>query len=537
MVIVLREFRIHNAINDISRAFTDPLIMSNILLKQKIIVANKKDSFISSLKKIKNKAIEYGRKNNILYVIMKEETGKWVIRIIVFGEVIIAILYEEQAGKTLIYGAEAFEIIISEIYRTNPLVKYTIGIISINNLPGTLKDKVNKLLETAEGDVPPKIWFNKYLYDIFIETIISDKGGYMYVLLGKDRLGNRYAVKIPREKTIDGKPLALSPNPNTLAELFKGVMNSLEVSLMTREDIKQGLASLGYKESLVDELVIYKKYILKPRAIILLRDIYSNEDYRDSPPIVVEDYADLGDLTRRVREKRIDERELTFIALRITGALALIHVAHIIHMDIKPHNILLIGDDSEPYGYAPLLGDFVGSPHVFNKTIEIKKSTPEYADPIALIRGKVDFSFDTYGLGVTLFNAITGKKLRGRVLANLIALRELYGVTVPLKAYLIDNPDLTPYLDTFIKTYRDYKARKITYQELVETVKELVHEIDKESLFMLSRKLSKPLANIIKKMVSLDVSSRYKDAVILWQEILETIKKLGYANLIPVKSF
>ncbi len=531
----MREFRSHGSVDDASRELLDPLVMSHILLRQKIVIANKKEKFTSCVKNIKNKAVEHSRKNNTLYVIIKDVNGKWVIRTLLIGGVVAAILYEDSAKNVTLHGSEAFELVTTELYRVNPMVKYTIGVIPVKDLPDSLKKYVVNLLEALEGNVPPKIWFSKYLYDIFVETMISDKGGYMYVLLGRDRLNNRYAIKIPREKTIDGKPLAISTNPNTIAEVFKGVMNSLEVSLMTREDIKKGLSSLGYEESLVDTLVVYKKYILKPRAIILLRDIYSSDDYMETPPVIIEDYADLGDLTRRIRERNIDERELAFIALRVSGALALIHTARIVHMDIKPHNILLTSDDSEPYGYAPLLGDFVGSPHVFDESIEIKKSTPEYADPLSLIKGKAGFSFDIYSLGTTLYNTITGKKLRGRVLANLVALKELYGVTVPIKAYLVDNPDLTPYLDTFIKVYREFKTKKTTYQELVEVVVELVDKIDEDALKTLNKKLSKPLANIIKKTVSLDETVRYKDAVALWLDFLEAVKKLGYTNLIPIK--
>ena len=537
MVGFLREFRAHSDLDNASNELLDPLIMSNILLRQQIIVANRKGKYVQCLRSVKGKAAEHWRKNNVLYLVIKDVKGKWVLRTLLAGNTVLAILYEDLEKKITFKGSDAFDYAIKELYTSDPAIKYTIGVLTIKDLPDSLKKYVNKLIKTTEGLEPPKIWFSKYLYDIFIESMISDKGGYMYVLLGKDRFNNHYAIKIPREKTIDGKPLAISTNPNTLAEVFKGVINSLEISLMTREDVRKGLVSLGYEESLVDTLILYKRYILKPRAIIILRDIYSSNDYVESPPVVIEDYADLGDLTQRTRQGPLDEREFAFIALRITGALALIHTARLVHMDVKPHNILLVSDDGEPYGYAPLLGDFVGSPHVFDETIELKKSTPEYADPISLIKGRASFTFDTYSLGTTLYNIVTGKKLRGRVLANLVALKELYGVDVPIKTYLIDNPDLTPYLDTFTRAYREYKTKKISYQELVEVLSDVIEGIDGDALKKLAEKIPSPLASIVKRAVSLDETMRYKDAIAMWLEVNRAVKELGFTNLFPSKHF
>jgi len=320
---------------------------------------------------------------------------------------------------------------------------------------------------------------------------------------------------------------------NSVVEAFKGVVNALEIALLAHEDVKQGLAQLGHDEALADTLLAYKKYILKPRAIVLLRDVYSSREYVEYPPLVLEDYADLGDLASYSKRNPLNDRELLFIAIRVAGALALIHTAQLLHMDVKPQNILLATDDSEPYGYAPLLGDFVGSPHIYGREAELKKSTPEYADPLSLIRGRASFSYDTYSLGVTLCSVVLGERLWGRVLANLVTLKELYGMDIPLKAYLAEYPGLARYLDSLVGVIRDYKAGRTSYPELASSMESLVEEIDKTAFEKLSSKLPQTLVNVLVKAVSLRESVRYRDGVSLWKDLIDTARKLGYLNLIP----
>lgn len=532
----MREFRIHSSINEFSKILSDPINFAQILLKQRIIVANKKSDFNSFVNDLKNKSIDLLKKKSIVYTVVKQIDDIWVIRGLFAGLTIISIYYENKTSNIKFDGLNAYEEVIRNIQISNPVIKYTIGSIQIEHLPENIRETISKLIEQVFTNQPPSIWLNKYLYDIYIEKLISDKGGYVYVLLGRDKFNRKYAVKIPREKTIDGKPLAIGSNSTSIAETFKGIINCLEVSQMTREDLKRGLTVFGYEETLADDLLVYKKYILKPRAIIMFRDVYSIDDYIETPPVIVEDFADKGDLDTRVRGKPLDERELVFIAIRLSGALSLIHLARLLHMDIKPQNILLISDDTEPYGYSPLLTDLVGSPHIYDKNIELKKSTPEYAEPVSLISGRVDFTYDTYSLGSTLFYTATGRKLHGRTLVNIIALKEIYGVPVPLKSYLIDNPELTKYYGLIEQLFKNYKSKNISIQELIDSLISIINEIDSETISSINKVLSSEVSSIVIKSISLDKSIRYSDAVLFWKNVLEAIRERGYLNLIPVKS-
>jgi len=533
----LKEFKQYSLIDDASREFSDPVTLSRILLNQTIIVINKKDRLINCLREIKKKSIEALKEKNMVYMNIRSENNQWSIRGLLIGGILLSLIYEDFRENVELHGSLAYDSIYRNIYVENPIIRCSLGLIPLIQLPDKIKDHAEKAIHEVKGANPPHIWLNKYLYDIFIEDIISDKGAYMHVLRGRDKFNRRYAVKIPREKTIDGKPLAVNSEPSTLAEVLKGVMNSLEVSLITRDNLKKGIVSHGYDEVYADQLIHYRKYILRPKAIIVLRNTFTREEYYETPPLILEDYADLGDLDQRIRSKQLNHRELCFIAIRLAGALAIIHASHFIHMDIKPQNVLLLDDESEPYGYAPLIGDFVGSPHIFDSFIELKKSTPEYADPLSLIKGRATYSYDVYSLGATLYYAVTRKKLRGRTLFNLIALKDLYGLTVPLKAYLVENPDLTSYSRKIESIFREFKSKKKVDQKFIDSIISIINEVDHDAFEELDKKLPEQLTSIVKKMLILSEDTRYRDSIALWIDLVGAIKELGFSNLIPSKTY
>jgi len=529
----LKEFNRSKDIDDASREFVDPITFSQILLNQSMIVVNKREDFHNCMKDIKKRSMDMLEKKKISYFNIKSVDEKWVIRGLLIGSTVLSLVYEREKDGVEYTGSVAYDTVIQEIYPQNPLVKYSLGSIDFDKIPKNLKTYIDKYVEEGAGKEAPDVWVNKYLYDIYVERVISDKGAYMHVLLGRDKFNRKYAVKIPREKTVDSKPLAVSSDSSALVEVLKGAINSLEVSLVTEEDLRRGLASLGYDEAYSVQLHYYRRYILRPKAIIISRNTYTMEEYLETPPFILEDYADQGDLDQRVRGRALDYREVLFLGLRLSGALALIHVSHFIHMDIKPQNILLINDDSEPYGYSPLISDFVGLPHVFDAYIDLKKSTPEYADPLALIRGKASYAYDVYGLGATLYYTLTSQKPRGRVLANLHALKNLYGVNVPLKSYLVDNPDLASYSRKLDTIYSDFREKKITVNELMNSVINVIEDIDIDMAEKMRSKGPEQLVSIIEKSLSLDETSRYRDGVALWIDLVKSIRELGFTNLIP----
>ena len=119
------------------------------------------------------------------------------------------------------------------------------------------------------------------------------------------------------------------------------------------------------------------------------------------------EYFPCGDLKTRLQQPMSVSESLGY-ALRICGALRVIHAAGLIHRDLKPPNVMLREDGSvvlidfgiakglEATGRSTALGVLRGSPYYMS---------PEQAQGVPL-----DARSDLYSVGVMLFEMLTGTK-------------------------------------------------------------------------------------------------------------------------------
>ena len=121
---------------------------------------------------------------------------------------------------------------------------------------------------------------------------------------------------------------------------------------------------------------------------------------------IVMDYLNGGDLRYYLcRHNRMSEAKVKFIVSNILLALKYIHSKHIIHRDLKPENLVF---DSKGYLH---LTDF-GISHEYNEGDELVDATgtPGYMAPEIVLRKPHDYSVDFFGLGVIIYELITGKR-------------------------------------------------------------------------------------------------------------------------------
>jgi serine/threonine-protein kinase len=132
---------------------------------------------------------------------------------------------------------------------------------------------------------------------------------------------------------------------------------------------------------------------------------------REGAPYLVMELASGGSLKQRLATGAMPLDEVRSLGIQIAHALAAAHGKQILHRDVKPANILLgptktwkladFGIARLPDSQLTSAGQFLGS--------------PSYAAPESLLRSEFSPASDVYGLGVTLYEALTGALPHGEL--------------------------------------------------------------------------------------------------------------------------
>lgn len=190
---------------------------------------------------------------------------------------------------------------------------------------------------------------------------------------------------------------------------------------------------------------------------------------QDGTPYLVMEFLygeTLGELLRR-------DRVLTLkaglpIVQQISGALAAAHEVDIVHRDVKPDNVFLVGEPGSSYavklvdfGFAKLLAS-QGS--VTQAGVAV--GTIEYMAPEQVVSDTPDSRTDIYGLGIVMYRMFCGKlPFTAEEDADLLA-----------KHLVIPPPDgaLDPQVDIIIK-----KALKKNPDNRYQTMQELLDDVER----------------------------------------------------------
>jgi serine/threonine-protein kinase len=133
-------------------------------------------------------------------------------------------------------------------------------------------------------------------------------------------------------------------------------------------------------------------------------------DEHDGAPYIVMEYLfgeSLGDLLNRGGALTLGTALLAM--RRCAGALAATHQKGIVHRDIKPDNIFLIGEKGNPYeakvvdfGFARLRSSSLTAAGIVLGTVN-------YMAPEQVVNDPLDSSTDVYALGMVMYRVFTGR--------------------------------------------------------------------------------------------------------------------------------
>jgi len=111
----------------------------------------------------------------------------------------------------------------------------------------------------------------------------------------------------------------------------------------------------------------------------------------------------LSQMIREHPKRRLSVSDAMRVAIHVGGALDYMHSKGVLHLDVKPHNVIVA------FGGRPVLYDFgsarpVGAP----RPSDISGTDP-YIAPEECLRESVTSAADVFGLGVTLYEMLTGE--------------------------------------------------------------------------------------------------------------------------------
>ncbi|MEM4577539.1 MAG: serine/threonine-protein kinase [Pyrobaculum sp.] len=221
---------------------------------------------------------------------------------------------------------------------------------------------------------PPMGWLYSWLGGRYKVINVLGAGGFSYVLAVRHK-ASTYAAKVLRYVDDNGAPLASDVN---ILRLFGQEMNRY--------------------------IEIESDHVVKAYEVYLPTSGYRDVvQYIKNPPYILLEYMEGGTLRDLIRQKtRVDITQALEWFRQLAQGLYDIHKHNVVHLDIKPENIMFTKDKR-----VVKIGDMGIAKVVVGGYVKSSYMSPAYAAP-EVKKGMATYKSDVYSLGCVYYEVLTG---------------------------------------------------------------------------------------------------------------------------------
>ena len=249
-------------------------------------------------------------------------------------------------------------------------------------------------------------------------------------LLDADAVGNviddrvpqlRIAVAAEWARNNEAAPVgAIIGCWRVLRELGRGGMGVVMLAERMDGQFEQRVALKLIKRGMDSEAVLAR--FLRERQILArlshpnIARLLDGGLSTDGRPYFVMEYVDGAPILEYCARLSLGLRARLECTMQICAALQFAHRQLVVHLDIKPSNVIVTeGGEVKllDFGIAKLLGGAQAEPALQTRTQVRRPLTPGYASPEQLLGEPVSTATDVYGVGCLLYELLTNRRANG----------------------------------------------------------------------------------------------------------------------------
>ncbi|HLZ98470.1 MAG TPA: serine/threonine-protein kinase [Steroidobacteraceae bacterium] len=233
------------------------------------------------------------------------------------------------------------------------------------------------------------------------------------------RMRNAVAVEWVREN--EAAPVgAIIGSWRMLREVGRGGMGVVMLAERMDGQFEQRVALKLIKRGMDSEAVLVR--FLRERQILArlshpnIARLLDGGLSADGRPYFVMEYVDGAPILEYCTRLSLGLRARLECVLQICAALQFAHRQLVVHLDIKPSNVIVTeGGEVKllDFGIAKLLGAEHADPALQTRTHVQRPLTPGYASPEQLLGEPVSTATDVYGVGCLLYELLTDRRASG----------------------------------------------------------------------------------------------------------------------------